>query len=96
LVAHVRNISATGVGLIHKEQIDSSRYVLDFPLKTGKCLSVLVELSWQQRLADGAYHSGGKLIEVVQAADGESESLGVAGKDAPGTDLTLLPATVAT
>jgi hypothetical protein len=95
-VAHVRNISATGVGLIHNEHIDSPRYVLDFPLKSGDSLSVLVELIWQHRLADGPYHSGGKLIEAVRTGDGQTESIGVAGDDARGTDLTRRPATVAT
>jgi hypothetical protein len=95
-VAHVRNISATGVGLIHNEHIDSPRYVLDFPRKSGESLSVLVELIWQHRLADGPYHSGGKLIEVVQGGNSETESLGVAGNDARDTDLTLHPVTGAT
>ena len=95
-VAHVRNISATGIGLVHNQHIDSPRYVVDFPLKSGESLSVLVELIWQHRLADGPYHSGGRLIEVVRAGNGESEPIDVAGDDAPGTDLTLRPAIGAT
>jgi hypothetical protein len=92
--AHVRDISATGVGLVHDEHIDSPRYVLDFPLKTGESLPVLVELSWQNRMADGAYHSGGKLIEVVRADEVATDSI-AAGVDAQGADLTLQIATSA-
>jgi hypothetical protein len=94
--AHVQDISAMGVGLVHNEHIDSPRYVLDFPLKSGEILSVLVELIWQHRLADGPYHSGGRLIEVVRAANAGSESSHVAGDDVPGTEVTLRPANGAT
>jgi hypothetical protein len=66
--AYVRNISPCGIGLLHKERIDGHRFLVEFSLHGGERLTFLVELIWQHRLADGPYHSGGRLVEIVPNA----------------------------
>jgi hypothetical protein len=65
----VLNISASGVGLVHKERIDRSRFLVEFSLCETETITMVVELLWQQRLADGPYHSGGKWVDVSVAGD---------------------------
>ena len=67
LGATVVNISATGVGLVHKERIDRSRFLVEFSLSESETITLIVELLWQQRLADGPYHSGGKWVDIAVA-----------------------------
>jgi len=65
VTAHVRNISPSGVRLIHQDRIVSPRFLLPFVLSNGEAICLLFELTWQYRLAGGRYHSGGKLMDVV-------------------------------
>jgi len=65
VTAHVRNISPSGVRLIHQERIGGPRFLLPFVLSNGEAICLLFELTWQYRLAGGRYHSGGKLMDVV-------------------------------
>ena len=71
LMAHLRNISSIGIGLVHQARIDTPRYVLDFVLPSGERLLLLVEVRWQERSAYGTYHSGGKLLKILESADEE-------------------------
>jgi len=63
--ADVRNISPSGVGLLHKDRIDSPQFWLDMDLINGETISVLVERLWQHRLPDGPYQSGGWFMEIA-------------------------------
>ena len=63
--AHIRDISAGGVGLIHNQPIPSERVMLTFKLGRGETISIVAELTWRHHQPDGMYSSGGKLIEVM-------------------------------
>jgi hypothetical protein len=75
--ADVRNISPSGVGLLHKDRIASSYFSLHFELVNGETISLLVERLWQHRLPDGPYHSGGMFVEI-EATDCIGALAGVA------------------
>jgi hypothetical protein len=71
--ADVRNISPSGVGLLHKDRIDGPQFWLHLELFNGETISVLVERLWQHRLPDGPYQSGGRFMEIA-ATDLRDES----------------------
>jgi hypothetical protein len=63
--ADVRNISPSGVGLLHKDRIDGHRFWLHLELFNGETISVFVERLWQHRRPDGPYQSGGWFMEIA-------------------------------
>ena len=67
--ASICEISATGVGLLHRDRILHRKVSLTFDLLDADQLDVhsmalIVEFHWSQRQVDGTYASGGKVIDI--------------------------------
>lgn len=67
--AHVRDISAHGVGLEHDCPIPTGTVLLKFLLADDDAVSIVAMLTWQHRETDETYSSGGRLVEVVNSED---------------------------
>src|SRR5262245_18921912 len=65
ITAYTRDISQSGVGLMHDEAIQSSRVLLRFELHGGESMQLVVLLTWCRYLGDFWYSSGGRLLGVV-------------------------------
>ena len=64
IMAYTRNISSTGVGLLHDQAIQSNRVLLNFELLGGEIVGLVASLTWCRYLGDFWYCSGGRLIGV--------------------------------
>ena len=67
--ASICELSATGVGLLHRDPIVDRKVSLTFDLLDADQLDVhsmalIVEFHWSQRQVDGTYASGGKVIDI--------------------------------
>jgi hypothetical protein len=78
--ADVRNISPSGVGLLHKDRLGGPQFWLHLGPFNGETISLLVERLWQHRLPDGPYQSGGRFMEVA-ATDWTEELDGAAKQE---------------
>lgn len=58
LIVHGRDISATGVSFFHNKSLSDRTFVAGFRNGNGVIQSVLVNIIWTQRRADGRYFSG--------------------------------------
>jgi hypothetical protein len=82
--ADVRNISPSGVGLLHKDRIDGHRFWLHLELFNGETISVFVERLWQHRRPDGPYQSGGWFMEIAATNCAEERSATVRAAEPDG------------
>lgn len=64
-IAHVRDISANGVGLVHTREVYGRQGFLTFELTSGETISLVAEPVWCSPQADGRHQSGWKLLEVA-------------------------------
>jgi len=64
-VAYVRDISASGIGLMHEHPLEQDTVLLDFEAKNNVSIRFAAELLWCKQQADGRYFSGGKLTELA-------------------------------
>lgn len=67
LVAHVRNISLSGIGLSHGAPLAAGPVLLTYETQDGARLAVGVEISWCRPSGRGQYISGGKFVEFSHA-----------------------------
>ena len=65
ITAYTRDISVSGVGLLHDQPFPSKRVRLTFELLGGDTLSLVALLTWCRYFGDFWYSSGGRLIGVV-------------------------------
>lgn len=65
MTAYARDISPSGVGLLHDQPINSNRVLLSFELLGGKTLSLVVQLTWCRYLGDFWHSSGGRPVCLV-------------------------------
>ena len=75
LLAYVRDLSSTGVGLCHHQPIDATEAVMRICSGEGDETSLLAMRCWCRKTDDGWFHSGWKLVEVLCAVEREEESL---------------------
>ena len=67
--AYIRNISPSGIGLLHNKPIDVHRVVLRVSLENDERVSLSVCLLWCRPAKKGWFSSGGKVAEVIAAVD---------------------------
>lgn len=63
--AFIRDISLSGVGLVHIMPLARGEVVLDLPLPLGHVVMLRVEILWCRDYSNGWYASGGRLIDVA-------------------------------
>jgi len=75
---YVRDISSYGVGLAHSHPLEPGPVLLAFDLRNGEQVSFVAEVLWCEPQGDGQYISGGKLMDVLNPGEAQSEMAGVA------------------
>ena len=70
---YVRDISSCGVGLAHSRQLEQGPVLLAFELRDGEQVSFIAEVLWCEPQGDGQYFSGGKLMDVLNPEEAQSE-----------------------
>jgi hypothetical protein len=65
IVAYVRNLSGSGVGLYHHKPIGAVEAVMRIRSGEGDELALLATRCWCRPTDDGWHHSGWKLVEVL-------------------------------
>ncbi len=68
LVVFTREISASGIGLLHNAKLDTGTIELTFDSPTGNTCRIATEIIWCRALTEGWYISGGRFVvddEVV-------------------------------
>jgi hypothetical protein len=66
-----KDISATGVGLLHSIAVEPGEVVLTIPCISGGPVHVRSEILWSSACRRGWYLSGARFVEVLSAAPGE-------------------------
>ena len=66
ILAVTRDVSLTGVGLLHDELIEAEFAVVDFDHLDGCPLTLLVELRWSNTEQSGSYMSGARFVGSVE------------------------------
>jgi hypothetical protein len=65
IIAYTRDISASGVGLLHDQPIPSKRVLVNFEMLGGETIGLVVALTWSRYVGDFWHSSGGRLVGVV-------------------------------
>lgn len=91
--AYIRDISPSGIGLLHNKKVDAHRVVLRVALENNEHVSLSTCLLWSRPVKEGWFSSGGKVTEVLagvetdlddpetQWADASDEQPAVCGKE---------------
>ncbi|MGE0534803.1 MAG: PilZ domain-containing protein [Pirellulales bacterium] len=75
--AVLRNVSRTGIGLLHSIPLPIGTMRLTYRLNDGHIVSLIIEIRWCERQSDGRFASGGRFLEV---ATPDARELAVHGK----------------
>ncbi len=59
-----RDISTSGVGLVHNQTINNRHVMFTFDLLDSESIALVAHLQWQHVETDGKYSSGWKFVEV--------------------------------
>ncbi|NQT14265.1 MAG: PilZ domain-containing protein [Planctomycetes bacterium] len=73
LTGYVRDISSSGVGLAHAENLDPGPVLLAFELRDGEQVSFIADVLWCEPQGDGQYFSGGRLMDVLDPEETQLE-----------------------
>ena len=65
LSAFARDVSASGLGMVHLMPIDKGEVVVSLTLPSGNRVSLLTEICWCRDYGNGWYASGGRFISVA-------------------------------
>lgn len=60
-----KDLSAHGMGLFHPHPLPYRRAVVSLEDRTGRCVTLLIDLSWCRFTRHGWYESGGRFLQVV-------------------------------
>lgn len=77
LVAQIRNISLSGIGLSHSESIEPGQFLLHYTTRDGEQLVVGVELHWCRPSGDNTFISGGRFAECGVPTGAPDDASGV-------------------
>jgi hypothetical protein len=63
--AFVRDLSLSGIGLVHLMPLKRGEVVVDLPLPRGSSVKLRTEILWCRDYEDGWYASGGRFLDVT-------------------------------
>ena len=63
--AFVRDLSPSGIGLVHLTPMPVGRVVLKLQLTRNRIVPMQTEIMWSQEFADGWFASGGQFVDVL-------------------------------
>lgn len=69
LLARTRDISLSGIGLAHAAPLPGGKVVAFFSPPSGQPICLAVEVAWSQAAAKDSWHSGVRILGVLDAAD---------------------------
>jgi hypothetical protein len=64
--AFVRDLSPTGIGLVHLVPLHTDNVVLTLRLPRDRTVAVVTEIVWCRGFADGWFASGGRFLDVLE------------------------------
>ena len=64
-IAFARDLSPSGVGLLHPGPVKSQEAVVSIPLENGGQVRMLVQVKWCRPCGEGWYVSGGKFLRAL-------------------------------
>lgn len=70
--AYIRDVSPSGIGLLHNTHVDAHRVVLRVALEDNEPVSLSVCLLWCRPVKEGWFSSGGKVTEVLAGDEAAS------------------------
>ena len=63
--AFTRDLSASGIGMIHLMPLDNREVVIAVPLPSGMSAALLTQIFWCHDYHDGWYASGGRFLDIL-------------------------------
>jgi hypothetical protein len=66
--AFSREISASGIGLLHNVELPQGEVEVTLPSRRGHSVRMRTKILWCRRCSDGWYISGGRFVDVVGVA----------------------------
>ena len=60
-----RDISPSGIGLLHRTPLDAGEVGVKIPAATGGWRDILIHIRWRRANEDGWYLSGGTFVPLV-------------------------------
>lgn len=66
LSAFARDISPSGIGLVHLMPLDKGPVIIQLTMPTGNRVELLTEIRWCRDYGDGWYASGGLFLDVLR------------------------------
>jgi hypothetical protein len=67
LSAFVRDLSPSGIGLVHFMPLNVGEVVVTLEISRGRSVAMLTEIVWCRDFNEGWFASGGKFVDVVQS-----------------------------
>lgn len=65
LSAFVRDVSPSGIGLVHLMPLKRGAVLIDLPLLFGTSIKLRTEILWCRDYENGWYASGGRFVDVM-------------------------------
>ena len=69
LLARTRDISLSGIGLAHAAPLPGGKLVAFFSPPSGQSICLAIEVAWSQAAAKDSWHSGVRILGVLDAAE---------------------------
>jgi hypothetical protein len=64
--AFVRDLSPSGIGLVHLVPMKTVDFVLTLHLPRDRTVSMVTKIAWCREFADGWFASGGQFLDVLE------------------------------
>ena len=64
LTAFIRDISPSGIGLLHNMRLETQRVTLTIPTIAGRSVDIKTEITWCKSCGEGWYASGGPFTRI--------------------------------
>ncbi len=64
LSAFMRNISRSGIGLLHNGRLETQRVTLTIPTIGGRSVDIQSKITWCKSFGEGLYASGGPFTRI--------------------------------
>jgi hypothetical protein len=66
LSAYAKDISLSGLGMVHVMKLARGPALITLPLQSGRLVTINTDICWCRDFGSGWYISGGRFLEIVQ------------------------------